>query len=271
MPERMWLVHQNSFAYLNGQDTGKVLGTASEFVCIEIKLKGRAVVLVHLDPGVDHFKVLTDVVSYLTNNGINSPEYEQAQILTNVFSSRLAIRRAFYTLKLMGMTPEVVRCLPPLKNDIIVNREGEIFRTNMATGFARTNVPEEEKIRMAREMFGAMGKLRSITCINNKETVSGETSFEIYPGIRFLDIRDWQDGGNKRRFVIHAKIEDGIDEKTIEKVPRLEGVKFGIDNCSHGRYLTVGTRTRDYLNPEFVKNVETTAMNIMAVVFQSRE
>ncbi len=135
----------------------------------------------------------------------------------------------------------------------------------MVTGFARNNVPEEEKRRMAMEMFGAMGKLRRITCINNKQTVSGETSFEIYPGIKFLDIRDWQDGGNKRRFVIHAKIGDEFDEKTLEKVPILEGVKIGIDKCNYGKYLTVGTHTRDFLNPEFVRNVETTAMNIVAV------
>lgn len=273
---RMWLIYQDTFGYLGGQDTSKVLGTAAAAVCIEIYLRDRKGngLFTHLSPRMNQFQSLTDILSYAEAHGLTTPPYEQPKILTNLFASRNSVRRALYSLRVMGMDPQVLRCLPIFRNEILIDNTGVMQRTDMAVGFGCNGISEDEKRRVAGEMFGitkvlasnAVSGTRTLRFVNTGEEVFKPEPFSIYPGVPFLDVKDWRNEGKRKRYIIHVKVGDGFDPKVLDLIPPLEGVKVAITRCAAGKYLEVGTRSLDVLNQEYIRNAQTTAMNIAAVM-----
>jgi hypothetical protein len=116
---------------------------------------------------------------------------------------------------------------------------------------------------------GFSGVKRDLVCVNTGEKISGGESFPIYPGVPFIDLKDWRNEGRRKRFVIHVKVTDEFDRKILEEVPRLEGVRVSLEKCPSGRYVAVGTHNESALNYAYVHNAETAAMYLAALMARS--
>ena len=255
---RMLMVYQNGFGYFNGNNERYgALGTHSQATCVELFLRntGRNLsVLAHLSmPPLDHFTLLNQMMSFLIRKRvIEGITFDRVEILTNILSNGEAIRRVFYTLKVLGLEPEVIRCFFPMHNDLLIGGEGELLRTKYSRNAGREVMPPVKEIKK-------ISKKRKLFCDNDGEMIEAEQPIEIYQGVPIIDVRDSRSKGTRKRYAINMRVEDGFDPTILERVPQLEEVRTSLQGCPDGKYVRISTQQRGHLYSGYISNVQQTA------------